>query len=170
MVAEVGVHDDDKSARGELQAVNVGGAEAELARARLEDDVRRVGLYELVGDFLRAVGGSVVDDDELPVELAAGRALAAVSSLWWRRGRGMLPSYLSVKVRFSNHAMMGRFLRSLYVGRMTEYFSLEALAGAIVSGVAARERDRRCRGECGTARRVSREGGQGQQATGKGAW
>ncbi len=44
----------------------------------------------------------------------------------------MRPSYFSVKVRFSNHVMMGRFRRSLYVGRMTEYFSLEALAGAIV--------------------------------------
>jgi hypothetical protein len=40
--------------------------------------------------------------------------------------------YLSVKVRFSNHVMMGRFRRSLYVGRITEYLFLEALAGAIV--------------------------------------
>ncbi|CRK22424.1 hypothetical protein BN1723_002862 [Verticillium longisporum] len=54
-------------------AVHVGGAEAELAGAGLELDVRAVGLDELVGDRLRAVGGAVVDDDELPVEVAAGR-------------------------------------------------------------------------------------------------
>lgn len=43
-----------------------------------------------------------------------------------------VPTYLSVKVRFSSHAMMGRLRRSLYVGRMTEYLSLVAL-GAIAA-------------------------------------
>ena len=39
-----------------------------------------------------------------------------------------------MKVRFSSQAMMGRFLRSLYVGRMTEYLSLAAaFAGAMVT-------------------------------------
>ena len=70
MVGEVGVHDDDEVARGELQPVDVGGAETKLAGARLEDDMRGVGLDELVGNFLRAVGGSVVDNDELPIEFA----------------------------------------------------------------------------------------------------
>lgn len=70
MVAEVGVHDDDEGSRAELEAVDVGGAEAELAGAGLELDVRGVGFDELVGDFLGAVGGAVVDDDELPVEVA----------------------------------------------------------------------------------------------------
>jgi hypothetical protein len=69
-VAEVGVHDDDEVARRELQAVNVGCSEAELAGAGLEDDVWGVGFDELVCDFLGAVGGAVVDDDELPVEFA----------------------------------------------------------------------------------------------------
>ena len=70
MVAEVGVHDDDEVARDELQAVDVGGAEAQLAGASLEDDVGGVGLDELVGDVLGAVGRAVVDDDEFPIELA----------------------------------------------------------------------------------------------------
>lgn len=31
--------------------------------------MRGVGLDELVGDFLRAVGGAVINDDEFPVEV-----------------------------------------------------------------------------------------------------
>lgn len=37
MVREVSVHDDDEIACGEFEAVDVGGAEAELAGAWLED-------------------------------------------------------------------------------------------------------------------------------------
>lgn len=70
VVTEVGVHDDDEVARDKLEAVDVGRAEAELARPRLEDDVGLVSLDELVRDYLRAVGRSIVDDDELPVEIA----------------------------------------------------------------------------------------------------
>lgn len=70
MVAEVGVHDDDKVAGDELQAVDVGRSEAQLAGARLEDDVGGVGLDELVGDILGSVGRAVVDDDEFPVQVA----------------------------------------------------------------------------------------------------
>jgi hypothetical protein len=129
VVAEVGVHDDDKVARRELQAVDVGGAEAELAGAGLEDDVRGVGLDELVGDLLGAVGGAVVDDDEFPVELA-GEGQSVCRDV---KGKATI-AYLSVKVRLSSQAMMGRLRRSLYVGRMTEYLSLaEAFAGAIVT-------------------------------------
>lgn len=71
MVAEVGVHDDDEVAGDELQPVDVGGAEAEFACAGLEDDVGSVGFDELEGDFLGAVGGAVVDDDDFPLEVAA---------------------------------------------------------------------------------------------------
>jgi hypothetical protein len=70
VVREVGVHDDDEVAGCELQAVDVRCAEAELAGARLEEDVWGVGFCELVGDDLGAVGGAVVDDYELPVEVA----------------------------------------------------------------------------------------------------
>jgi hypothetical protein len=70
MVAEVGVHNDDKVARGELQAVYVGRAETQLAGSGLEDNVGRVGFDKLVCDDLRAIGRAVVDDYEFPVELA----------------------------------------------------------------------------------------------------
>lgn len=56
VVAEVGVHDDDEVARDELQAVDVGRSEAQLAGSSLEDDVGCVGLDELVGHVLRSVG------------------------------------------------------------------------------------------------------------------
>ena len=71
MVREVGVHDDDEVARHELEAVDVGRSETQLSRAGLEHHVRRVGLDQLLRDYLRAIGGAVVDDDEFPVELAA---------------------------------------------------------------------------------------------------
>lgn len=71
MVGEIGVHDDDRGAAGELEAVHVGGAEAELAGARLQDDAfGGVELLELFGDGEGAVGGAVVDDDEFPIEFA----------------------------------------------------------------------------------------------------
>ena len=68
MVREVGVHDDHEVARGILQAVDVGGAEAEFAAARVEFYARSaVGFDELFGDGLRAVRGAVVYDDDFPV-------------------------------------------------------------------------------------------------------
>ncbi len=71
MVGEVGVHDDDEGARGVLEAVDVGGAEAEFAGAGVEFYVLgAVGFDELFGDGLGAVGGAVVDDYDFPVELA----------------------------------------------------------------------------------------------------
>lgn len=79
MVGEVGVHDDDKVAGDELQAVDVGRSEAKLAGSGLEDDVGGVGLDELEGDFLGSIGGAVVDDDEFPFEIAA-----RVSLPFWR--------------------------------------------------------------------------------------
>ncbi|KAI9148067.1 3-oxoacyl-(acyl carrier protein) reductase [Paramyrothecium foliicola] len=84
VVAEVGVHDDDEVARDELQAVDVGGAEAQLAGARLEDDVRGVGLDELLGDLLGAVGGAVVDDDDFPVKVAARKKERPGGGSWRR--------------------------------------------------------------------------------------
>lgn len=64
MVRKVGVHDDDKVSERELQALDVGGAQSELAGAGFEDYARRtVGVDELFGHILRAVGGIVIDDD-----------------------------------------------------------------------------------------------------------
>jgi hypothetical protein len=70
MVREIRVHDDDKVARCELQAMDVGGAETQFAGARADlDTCAAVGFLELGRDFLRAVGGTVVDDYEFPVEV-----------------------------------------------------------------------------------------------------
>lgn len=73
MVAKVGVHDDNVVALGELQAVDVGGAEAQLAGTGLEDDVWGIRLDELLSDLLGAVGGAVINDDEFPVDVAGRR-------------------------------------------------------------------------------------------------
>lgn len=70
VVGEVGVHNDDEVAGDELEAVDVGRSETELASAGLELDVGRVDLDELLGDFLGSIGGAVVDDDEFPIEVA----------------------------------------------------------------------------------------------------
>jgi hypothetical protein len=69
-VREVRVHDDHEVARRELQPVDVGRAEAELAGARLQEDVWGVGFCELVCDDLGPVWGAVVDDYEFPVEVS----------------------------------------------------------------------------------------------------
>jgi len=82
-MAEVGVHDDDKVPCSVLQAVDVGGAEAEFASARFEEDAWSGGGGvvegdQLLGDFLRAIWGGIVDYDKFPVELAAGWVLDVV--------------------------------------------------------------------------------------------
>jgi hypothetical protein len=85
VVREVGVHDDDEVALGELQPVDVGRAQAQLARARLQHDARgAVDLLQLLGNVLRAIRGAVVDDDEFPIELSRGQRLR--QSLHWDEG------------------------------------------------------------------------------------
>jgi hypothetical protein len=61
VVREVGVHDYYVVAGAELQTVDVGGSEAELACARVEVDMWGVDFGELLGDGLGAVGRGVVD-------------------------------------------------------------------------------------------------------------
>ena len=74
MVGEVGVHDDDIGAAGELEAMNVGGAEAKFTGSRLQSDAfGGVELLELFGNGQGAVGGAVVDDDKFPVEFAMAK-------------------------------------------------------------------------------------------------
>lgn len=71
MVAEIGVHDDDEGARGGAQAVRVGGAEAELAGTRPQEDAcGAVEFLELLRDGEGAVGGGVVDDYDFVGEVA----------------------------------------------------------------------------------------------------
>lgn len=98
VVAEVGVHDNNVVTLGELQAVNVGGTEAELASAGLEDDMRRVGLDELLGDFLGAIGRAVVDDDEFPVNVAGkGKGWSAWSRITREADNGRIGDVLFSK-------------------------------------------------------------------------
>ena len=73
MVREVCVHDDHKVAGAEFEPMHVRGAEPEFARARLQvDALGGVDFLELARDDLCTVGGGVVDDYELPVEIATG--------------------------------------------------------------------------------------------------
>lgn len=80
MVGEIRVHDDDKVAGCKLQAVDVGGAEAEFASACADlNAFWGVGFLKLGGDFLGAIWGAVVDDYEFPVEVAVKLLLVAVA-------------------------------------------------------------------------------------------
>lgn len=68
---KVGVHDDDKGAGSGAQAVDVGGAKAELPGAGSQEDaLGGVEALKLGGDFESAVRGGVVDDDDFVVEVA----------------------------------------------------------------------------------------------------
>jgi hypothetical protein len=68
---EIGVHDDDEVAGRELEAVDVGRAEAEFARSRVQFDVRgAVGFDQLLCDVLGAVWRAIVDDEDFPVEFS----------------------------------------------------------------------------------------------------
>ena len=110
MVAEIRVHDDDEVARGELQAVDVGGSETKFTGARADLDAGGcVDFLELGGDFLGAVGGAVVDDDEFPVEFAVKQSLVVALRC---EGVGVA-TYFSSNVLASSHVIMGRLRRSL---------------------------------------------------------
>jgi len=68
VVGEIGVHDDDEGACCGLEAVDVGGAEAEFSGARAEEDVGgAVEGLELLGDGEGVVWGGVIDDYDFPV-------------------------------------------------------------------------------------------------------
>ena len=80
MVREIGIHDDDKGACRECQAVDVCGAEAHLSGSGFEDDVRgAVEGLELFGDLEGPVWRAVVDDDDFPLEVAA-RTIVSIGS------------------------------------------------------------------------------------------
>ena len=86
MVAEIGIHDDYKVARHELQAMDIGGAQAELAGAGLEYDVRGISFHELVRHNLGAVRGAVVNDDDFPVKFAGCRPKNALANVLFSDG------------------------------------------------------------------------------------
>jgi hypothetical protein len=121
VVREVGIHEKDKVAGRELEAVAVGRAEAELPLARQDHDLGlAVDLLEILCDLQRAVGAVVLDDDNLEREVTTrqkgmnGRVLGS-------RGRRETRAHFSRNVFSRSHTMSGRFSRSLYVGSSTEY-------------------------------------------------
>lgn len=129
MVGEIGVHDDNKIPSHKLKPVNIRGSETELSGARFEDDaVGAVSSDKLFRDFLGSVGGAIVNNNEFPVELAVGEGVDINVRAFVLGGVGY---YCSVNVFSKSQVMTGRFLRSLYVGRMTEYlsFGIGAIAG-----------------------------------------
>lgn len=70
MVAEVSIHDDHEIAGGIFQAVDISGSQTKLALAGLEDDViGAVERLELLRDLEGAVRGSIVNDNDLPIQL-----------------------------------------------------------------------------------------------------
>lgn len=71
MVAEVRVHDDNEVTGSKLQAMDVGGTQAELALAGLEDNVfRAVEALELLADLEGTVRGAIVNDNDFPIKIA----------------------------------------------------------------------------------------------------
>lgn len=74
MVGEIGVHDDHEVSGDELETMNVCGSKTELSSARTELDlVTSVDFDQLFCDILGAIGGGVVDDNELPCEVTFWR-------------------------------------------------------------------------------------------------
>jgi hypothetical protein len=76
MVAEIGVHDDDKVARRELQPVDVRGPESQFAGSRAQLDAVGVDFLQLLRNVLRAIGRGIVDYYDFPVEFTIGLGLA----------------------------------------------------------------------------------------------
>jgi hypothetical protein len=80
VVREVRVHDYDKVPLSELKSMDICGSQSKLPRAWLEHDlVGPVDADELFRNVLRAIRGGVVNDDELPGEIAAKRTVTICS-------------------------------------------------------------------------------------------
>ena len=69
VVGEIGVHEDDVVAGAGGQAFDVGRTQAELARSRMQLQLVAVDFLQLSNDVLGAIGGVVVDDDDLHVDV-----------------------------------------------------------------------------------------------------
>ena len=76
MVRQVGVHDDDEVPLGVLQSVDVGRAQAKFFLPGSEDYfIFAIDILALLGDLQRSVGTSVVDDNDLVVQLGRVQVL-----------------------------------------------------------------------------------------------
>lgn len=70
VVAEIGVHDNNEVAGGVFQTMNIGRSQTKLTLTGFEDNVfRAIELLELLRDLEGAVRGSVVNDNNLPIQL-----------------------------------------------------------------------------------------------------
>lgn len=108
MVAEVGVHDDNEVTGSILQTVDVGGSQAELALAGLEDDVfGAVEALELLADLESTVRGAIVNDNDFPIQIAI------FGSVFVSFTEGIRGSHFSLKVFWISQVMIGRLRRSL---------------------------------------------------------
>ena len=109
MVTEIGVHDDHEISSCKLKTVNIGCSETEFASSGLEDDVVGAPYFlELFCDFLGAIGGSVVNDDDFPVEVSNRDSKQLIHNLLIAR-----IAHCSRNVFSISQQMMGRFFRSL---------------------------------------------------------
>lgn len=80
MVAEIGVHDDNVVAGAVDETMDVSSSKAELALAGLQVDVLgAVELLELLSDLEGAVRGAIVDNNDLPVQVATRVRLSVIS-------------------------------------------------------------------------------------------
>jgi hypothetical protein len=107
---EIGVHDDDEVSGRELEPVDVGRTETELAGSCVQFDVRgAVGLDQLLCDILGSVGGAVVYDEDFPVEFPREVVLD------WRVISMCIAgaTNCSVNMRCKSQTMIGRLRRSL---------------------------------------------------------
>jgi hypothetical protein len=100
-------------------AVDVSRAQPKLPSSFLEDDAPRESLLELFGYLGGVIRTPIVNDDDFVVELAV--KVSEMASQWSE-------AYCSVKVSLRSLTMIGRFFRSLYVGKITLYLFLEAIA------------------------------------------
>jgi len=70
-MGEVCVHDYHKIPSTKLQAVDVGGSQTELSCPRLQyNPIAPIYSSELLGYFLRSIRTGVIDNDDLPIEIA----------------------------------------------------------------------------------------------------
>jgi hypothetical protein len=79
---------------------------------RTHNFVLAIHLCQLLRNFLRSIWAVVIDYNNLPFKLTVQMRIN-----FPRRQA----TYFSVNVLASNQIMTGKFLRSLYVGRMTLY-------------------------------------------------
>lgn len=86
-MGEIGIHYDNVVTAAELQAVDIGCTKTELTCARFEQDMGGVCFCELVCNDLCSVGGAVVDDYKLPVEVSA-RCRVSLAARIWGNGEG----------------------------------------------------------------------------------